>query len=498
MNLSADDLSQVLQEITLLLVHGFVQKIHQPFPDIITLEIRQPGKTYTLLLSCHPHMARMHLISSSLSNPPTPPPFCQLLRSTILGCRLFSIEQIPQDRIVIFQFRSSDHLYRLIGAFIGRQANLFLTNGEQRILRSLKPDKQKAGEIYHPPSPHLQQETSSSYAHLPFNKSRNKSLLTTFGHSPGESGFPISSYLETTYKRVEKDQAEEQDRKVFRSVLTKELKKIQRIIQALSNDLEKAYRYREYGRYGELLKQVLSSITKGQSEIKVVDYYDPSLSDLLLPLDPAKDGQENMSDYFKKYRKFLGAQREIRPRLEQAERRCQELQAQLRNLDSDHSFPMISTCTTLSSPKSTPPSKKTDRSPKSKALPYRHFISAEGISIFVGKTAKDNEALTFRFAKPYDLWLHARGSPGSHVVISLEKDAVPPRETLRDAATLALFYSDLKKSGKGEVIYTYKKYVRKVKGGKPGSVLVTQDRSLWIQVDSERLTRLENQRIRSL
>lgn len=83
----------------------------------------------------------------------------------------------------------------------------------------------------------------------------------------------------------------------------------------------------------------------------------------------------------------------------------------------------------------------------------------------MGKNARENEELTCKFAHSEDLWLHAHGTPGSHVVVRLEKGMNPPPETLKDAATLALLYSDLKKSGKGEVIYTRRKYVRKVKGG---------------------------------
>jgi predicted ribosome quality control (RQC) complex YloA/Tae2 family protein len=81
--------------------------------------------------------------------------------------------------------------------------------------------------------------------------------------------------------------------------------------------------------------------------------------------------------------------------------------------------------------------------------------------------------------------------PGSHVVVRLEKGANPPPETMKDAATLALLYSDLKKSGKGEVIYTRRKHVRKAKGRPPGTVTVTQEKALHLQLDRARLDRLK-------
>ena len=99
--------------------------------------------------------------------------------------------------------------------------------------------------------------------------------------------------------------------------------------------------------------------------------------------------------------------------------------------------------------------------------------------------------MTHRLAHSEDVWLHARGAPGSHVVVRLEKGADPPPETLRDAATLALLYSDLKKSGKGEVIYTRKKWVRKAKGQAAGSVHVTREKSIFVTLDKTRLDGLK-------
>ena len=77
-------------------------------------------------------------------------------------------------------------------------------------------------------------------------------------------------------------------------------------------------------------------------------------------------------------------------------------------------------------------------------------------------------------------------------MIQLGSQDSPSHETLKDAVTLALFYSDLRKSGKGDVVYTLKKHVRKVKGQKAGTVLITQDRSKWLDIDQTRLDRLKH------
>jgi len=282
-------------------------------------------------------------------------------------------------------------------------------------------------------------------------------------------------------------------RQIRLAEVRKGIKRTGRRIAALQEDLVKLGRYRDYDRYGELLKANLGRIAKGHEQLTVVDYFDPAMPELVIPLDPAKGPQGNMDDYFKKHRKFLVADREVRPRLEAAERELDILRTDLTAIqhgtwEPPASQPEKTKRATLHRKVATPPAKpqRTER-----AGPFRRFISVDGLPIYVGRNARENEELTFGLAKSDDLWLHAHGMPGSHVVVRLEKGADPPPETIRDAATLALLYSDLKKSGKGEVIYTKRKYVRKVKGQPPGTVTVTQEKSVFVTLDRTRLEALK-------
>jgi predicted ribosome quality control (RQC) complex YloA/Tae2 family protein len=224
--------------------------------------------------------------------------------------------------------------------------------------------------------------------------------------------------------------------------------------------------------------------------VTVVDYFDPIMPELVIPLDQARSAQSNAEEYFKKHRKYLSAERELRPRIEQCERELQALQAEHSLLQADDWQPPVGMAAQSRQASRAVPSRKAARPARSG--PFRRFTSADGLPIYVGRNARENDELTFGVARSDDLWLHARGTPGSHVVVRLEKGTEPPAETLRDAATLALLYSDLKKSGRGEVIYTRRKYVRKAKGHGPGSVNVTQDKAIFLQLDKSRLQRLKN------
>jgi predicted ribosome quality control (RQC) complex YloA/Tae2 family protein len=235
----------------------------------------------------------------------------------------------------------------------------------------------------------------------------------------------------------------------------------------------------------------LSDIAKGQDRIAVVDYFDPALPELVLPLDPAKDANGNMQDYFRKYRKHLAAEREIGPRLEATEQELKMLRLELEALEHGEWPPATSSGAEPTRSRRLLAASGTNRKESKSGGPFRRFTSADGLPIFVGRNARENEQLTFGLARSHDLWFHARGVPGSHVLLRVEKGVAPPAASIRDAGTLALLYSGLKKSGKGEVMYAKRSDVRKIKGKTPGTVTVTQDKTVFADLDPTRLRRLK-------
>lgn len=112
-------------------------------------------------------------------------------------------------------------------------------------------------------------------------------------------------------------------------------------------------------------------------------------------------------------------------------------------------------------------------------LPFKVF-EYEGFTIWVGKSAKDNDEMLRGFIHKDDLWLHARQVPGSHVVIRMKGMSALPNSVLERAAGLAAFYSKLKTESLAPVIYTEAKFVRKVKGSAPGSVMVDREKVVMV------------------
>jgi predicted ribosome quality control (RQC) complex YloA/Tae2 family protein len=471
MILSKTDLELVVAEINPVLRGGWIQKIHQPQARTIVLDFRMPGETHRLLISCDPDNARLHLTTGSHLNPPTPPPFCQFLRAHFQGARLNDIHQIQNDRILELQMTSRDGPRVIICELTGAKANILVLDAERRVLRDCTRQYTTVGQIYEPPG-----QGNTSQKQAPGRFTENRGGL-----------HPVSKAIDAYYHEQESVGNVDRVKEERQRLLKKTVKKEQRLIEAWRSDLAKAAAYHDYARYGELIKANLGAITKGADHIEVTDYFDEQLPTITIPLDPMKSPHGNMDDYFRKHRKHLTAERELKPRIERAEIGLARLHQELHEIEQG----------TWTPPVTASPRRSVATSTRARAMdqprgPFRRFISADGLPIFVGRNARENDDLTFGLAKSDDLWLHARGTPGSHVVVRLGKGADPPPETLRDAAMLALLYSDLKKSAKGDVIYTRRKWVKKAKGQAPGAVIVTQEKSVHISLDKIRLDALKN------
>lgn len=476
MALNRLEIEHVVMEIAPILRGGWIQKIQQPAPDTLLLDIRMPGQTHRLLISSRPDTSRLHLTNHPLQNPPTPPAFCQFLRAHFQGARIDSIRQVPNDRIVEILCTCKAGTHTIVCELTGKKANILILDADRLILRNVANERDLVAQPYVYPAQR--------------GKDRQEPLSNRF---PGTLGgnFPISAEIDAYYRDKESALAVDHAKEARLRVLRNTLKKEHRRIQAWREDLDRAARYRDYARYGELIKANLGTMAKGADHITVTDYFDERLPEVTIPLDRTKSPQGNMDDYFRKHRKHMAAERELTPRIEQAERELERFRAELSALEQGTWTPPAAS-PSGSSVKARIKTRNNRQSGETQRRgPFRRFMSADGLPIFVGRNARENDELTFGLAKSDDLWLHARGTPGSHVVVRLGKGTDPPPETIRDAATLALLYSDLKKSGKGEVIYTRRKWVKKAKGQAPGAVTVTQEKSLYISLDKARLDALK-------
>ena len=102
--------------------------------------------------------------------------------------------------------------------------------------------------------------------------------------------------------------------------------------------------------------------------------------------------------------------------------------------------------------------------------------------IFIGKNSENNDLLTFKFARKYDIWLHAQGVSGSHVIIRVrDKNQKPPMDIIEQAASVAAFFSAGKNSSTVPVNYTEVRYVRKPRKSPPGTVIFSHPNTIFVE-----------------
>ncbi len=163
-------LACIKKELQSELIGARIDRIYQPEKKEISINLRQPGKNYHLLLSAHPRMARVHLTAKEKKNPLVPPPFCMLLRKYWEGGRILEITQNELERILAIKVQSIDSFgititTELIGEFMGKHSNIILVkkenSGHRKILGSVIPIHPKinrvrtilSGETYIAPPP---------------------------------------------------------------------------------------------------------------------------------------------------------------------------------------------------------------------------------------------------------------------------------------------------------------------------------------------------------
>jgi len=305
-----------------------------------------------------------------------------------------------------------------------------------------------------------------------------------------------NSCLESLFTELEKEREILSIQNKLDQIIRKNMLKINNKINDCQKKLEEVKNCENYKISGELIKANLSGIKRGDREINVINYYSPRQENIIIPLNDKLSPLENARLYFKKYRKTKDSFQIIFEQLKNHQQKLGQL-TELQKLyeQESNSLPNLlkiyNNLTKLGwAKKTTAPLKKTKN--ETNRLQPAKYISKDGWEIYVGKNNLQNDFLTFKLASGNDTWLHAKNIQGSHIIIKNKgsKQSLP-LDTLIQAANLAAYFSKAKKADKVLVDYTFKKYVKKPKNAKPGMVIYSQEKSLWIKVDPEEIRSME-------
>lgn len=226
---------------------------------------------------------------------------------------------------------------------------------------------------------------------------------------------------------------------------------------------------------GELLLAYASRVHPGATAVTVPDHTAGD-AEIAIPLDPALGAAENAQRLFRRYQKARATMRALPARSAQLEAEIAVLEDALVQIEtagsSDDLWEVHADLATRGSLRRAPRSR-----PVSPAGP-RRFQTADGATIVVGRSARENDHVTFRVAGPDDLWFHARGIPGAHVV--LKAAGSPSEAAITAAAGVAAYYSKGRHAGRVPVDCVPRKHVRKIRGGPPGVVVIEGERTLSV------------------
>ena len=521
-----------------------IDKIYQPSKEELVFFVKR------LLINIKSGSARVQFTENKFENPEKPPMFCMLMRKHLLSGRLMRITQPDLERVIIFTFSSMNEMgdiceLNLICELLSGSANIILTNNDLKIIDCLRhSDIESSSRLLLPGATYTlppRQEKSNplkcDFKEIENRLKTNSLLQTIDGFSPlicreveeknnlleiinilknngtptiilKPDGTPMdysftainqygenyknqnfesySSLLDKFYTTRDIANRINQNARDIIKLITNLKARTERKLALRLEELKKCENREELRIWGELIKANLHLISQGSNFAEVPNYYDPDLKNIRIPLNPALSPSANANKYFKDYTKTYTAEETL---LKLTVTDKEEL------VYFDSVLESISRCRDLSDIteireelsdagyiKQQPNRKK--QKPKNE---FKEFISNEGYKILVGKNNRQNDYLTTVLAGKNDLWFHTKNIPGSHVIVFCGGNEVSD-ETILQAATLAALNSKAQNSTQVPVDYTPVKFVKKPNGAKPGMVIYTTNKTVYIDPKGENIS----------
>jgi len=474
------ELARVVADLQARLTGGLIQKIRQPRDEALVLECRAPGRSYWLRFSAHPRFSRAVLEDEKAAEPSAASAFCMLLRKRLVGGAIEEIGLDAADRILTVAVLKKDEdgetaIWTLVAELFGPQSNLLLLDPAGVVIESLF-DKRLPSRDLRPGEPYR----APTRAGAPGRQDRGiavEEMAAAFAAAETE--------FETTTRRER-----------LAGAIGREQKRLRKYVDKLRAELASLPDHATLTLHGQLLLAHLREVKKGAKRVQLPDWQNPDQL-VAIELDPARTPADNADRIFKNARRSRRKRDDVGTRAATAENRLLDLDeaaAPLANAHEEADFAPIEARlreldVPLARPRQPPPRRR-----EAAAGGPQPFVAADGAKIFVGRSAAENDRLTFAVARGNDYWLHVEGSPGSHVVVKLPSSGELSSETLLDAASLAVLHSSLKSAGGGAVMYTRRKYIKKPRDAKAGLVYAAAAKSIFVRLDEARVKRLYDSR----
>lgn len=513
-----------------------INKIYQPNPLEIVIQLRNNNQTYQLLLSASLDASRIYLTKQTFVNPATPGNFCMLLRKYIERGIITSINQYQNDRLIEFVVNTYNELgdnvnYKLILELMGRNSNVILINEENKIIdsiRKLPPSDNNLRYIIpkanyeYPSQDKVNPFTLNEYIDLDKVQGLSKNLhheINTYYNS-NIIDFINTSVVPNIYTNNNKVdfycfdlKTYDSDTKIYFNTLSEMLdyyynnykktinhtntdlmKQVKRLIthqktklSNLEDDLSKANENLKYKDLGVLLQSHLYMLKKGMSEVTVYNYLNNN-EEIIIKVDKDLEPSKNLSNIFSKGKKASNAIIEVNKQIIKTNEEIRYLEDVLSMLEFATTSELEEIKQDLAQNISQYKNKyKKNNNKRKTKVEIQHF-NYEDVTIWIGKNNIQNDYLTNKHARNNDYWFHVKDSSGAHVVVSVPNNNPEYQLTepiIRLASNLAAYFSKSGMSSTVPVDYTQIKYIKKIPGTKGYHVTYTNQKTIYIDPDYE-------------
>ena len=432
-----------------------LQKLWLPSPQVCVLQLRVPGRSALAVIDARLRMAA--LAGERPTAAESAPRSQGTLRNALEGAKLTGADLVvPQDRSASFPRLAFGDRF-----LIAEEALLLIDAPSSKVLWASSGAQRRPGSTY------------------------PVAEAVALGDAPP---------LEAREALVRDALAREEEagvaarRKELVARLRSRVQKLRRTLSAVEEDAARAVRAGAERARAELLLPVASRLPRGAREARVPDWSrvdeEGRPAEVPIALDPALSAAENAQRWLRRAKRYQAAAERIEARRVEVREELSRAESLLSRAESAQDAGQLAAVEAEA-----PSAARGSKAQAPPRLPYRKFVSQSGAPILVGRSARDNDTLTIRVARGNDLWLHARGMQGAHVVVPGPGES-PDGRTLGDAALLAAHFSSARGQEGVEVAWTRCKHVRKAKGSAPGSVTVTQEKVLRVRLDEDRLAAL--------
>ena len=527
----------VLKQLHRQLYQGRINKIYQISNYELLFNVRANQTNVKLLISCHPSYARVNLTNENYTMPEVAPQLVMLLRKHLEGSHIQSIEQIGLDRIFKFTFLSRNELGDLVELYayieiMGKHSNFILCDQNHRIIDCLKrispslntvrflqpgatyelPPMQtnklnlfedgliqtdNLNKTYQGVSPILSREllyrleqgekfedlldllANSTTLYLSQVGNKEYFYILPLTHLQVEPiAYPLFEGLEKHFKDMDVKERIKQQTSDLEHYLQQELNKNKTKLNKLEQTLYDSKNSDEYRIKGDLLFASLHLIQKGMKMVVVDNYYDDTK--MTIELDERLDGKENAKRYYNKYQKAKNSIQYLNEQIELTKNEIDYFDTLITQLENANFLDALEIREELENLGYLKKHKKKGKQ-KAKKPHFETYITKDNIKVYIGKNNLQNDYLTFHFASKNYLWFHAKDMPGSHIVVNQE---TLDEYTLRLVANLASYYSKGKNSSSVPVNYALIKTLKKPNKGKPGQVILSHYKTIYIDPDA--------------